>query len=200
MRYISTLAVLLLSTFAVSAQIDTPQAITPQIGTPQIVVPQIVVPSENIQQDSIPQDSIPRDTVPVVIPRKPIKEHLATPVQLDSLTTINETVHIIENGDAAAIAERNLNMEPQKVKGYRIVIFMKNAQSARREAVAMQEEFALKFPEEPSYLIYENPYFKVSVGNYTTTEEAMVFLGRIRSEFPKAHIAPENIDVKEFAR
>lgn len=185
MRYISALAVILLSTFAVSAQTVVTQIDTLQIDTPQIVAP---------------QDNTPRDTVPVIIPRKPIKEHLATPVQIDSLTTINETVHILEFGDAAAIAERNLNMEPQNVKGYRIVIFMKNAQSARREAVATQEAFALKFPEEQSYLIYENPYFKVSVGNYTTTEEAMVYLGRIRSEFPKAHIAPENIDVKEFSK
>ena len=195
MRYISALAVLLLSTFAVSAQTIVTPYVVPQIDTPQIVAPQ-----ESALQSESPQDNTPRDTVPVIIPRKPIKEHLATPIQIDSLTTINGTVHILEYGDAATIAERNLNMEPQKVKGYRIVIFMKNAQSARREAVAIQEEFALKFPEEQSYLIYENPYFKVSVGNYTTTEEAMVSLGRIRSEFPKAHIAPENIDVKEFTK
>ena len=185
MRYTLTLAVTLLSALTASAQI-----ITPQEAVPQVVVPQEV----------IAQDSVARSTTPVVIPRKPIKEHLTMPVQIDSLTTINETVQILEHGDAASIAERNLNVEPQKVKGYRIVIFMKNAQSARREAVAVQEEFALQFPQEPSYLIYENPYFKVSVGNYTTSEEAMEFLGRIRAAFPKAHIAPENIDVKEFAK
>ena len=195
MRYTLTLAALLLSALTASAQI-----IIPQEAAPQVVVPQEITTQEITPQDVIPQDSTARDTVPVVTPRKPIKEHLTLPVQIDSLTTINETVQIVEHGDVATIAEHNLNMTPQKVKGYRIVIFMKNAQSARREAVAIQEEFALQFPQEQSYLIYENPYFKVSVGNYTTTEEAMIFLGRIRKSFPKAHIAPENIDVKEFAK
>ena len=180
MRYTLTLAALLLSALTASAQI-----IIPQEAAPQVVVPQEITTQEITPQDVIPQDSTARGTVPV---------------QIDSLTTINETVQIVEHGDAATIAEHNLNMTPQKVKGYRIVIFMKNAQSARREAVAIQEEFALQFPQEQSYLIYENPYFKVSVGNYTTTEEAMIFLGRIRKSFPKAHIAPENIDVKEFAK
>ena len=131
MRYLSTLVLLLIATSA-SAQIVLQQESTQPV---------------DVQNQPKVQNA----------PRKPIKEHLALPVQVDSLTTINETVRISEYGDAATIIERNLKVASQKVNGYRIVIFMKNAQSARREAVAMQENFALLFPEEQSYLTYEEP-------------------------------------------
>ena len=135
-----------------------------------------------------------------VTPRKEIKEHLASPVKCDSLTTIEQTVQIVEHGDAAAIIGKNLKAEPKAINGYRIVIFMSNAQSARRDAVAAQENFAQLFPQEHSYLSYENPYFKVAVGNCTSQEEAMILLGRLRSTFPKAFIMRESIEIGEFTR
>ena len=142
------------------------------------------------------QDTIPHDSAP----RKNIKERLASPAQRDSLTTINETVRISEQGDAATIVEKGLKVAPKAVNGYRIVIFMSNTQTARRDAVAAQENFATLFPQEQSYLTYENPYFKVAVGNCTSQEEAMILLGRLRSTFPKAFIMRESIDIGEFTR
>ena len=132
--------------------------------------------------------------------RKNIKDQLASPAQRDSLTTINQTVLITEQGDAATIVEKNLISEPKSVNGYRIVIFMSNTQTARRDAVAIQENFATLFPQEQSYLAYENPYFKVAVGNCASQEEAMILLGSLRKSFPKAFIMRETINVGEFTR
>lgn len=189
MRYIFALLILF---FALS--------VSAQVALPRTLFPQNNIPTEAVQPDSVKVDSVKVDTLPVEIPRKPIKEHLSTPVQVDSLTTINETVSISEQGDAATIVEKGLKAEPKKVSGYRIVIFMKNAQSARREAVAVQEEFGAQFADVPSYMTYENPYFKISVGNCTTPEEAMILLGRLKRAYPKAFVVRENINIEEFAR
>ena len=135
-----------------------------------------------------------------ITPRKNIKERLAAPAQRDSLTIVNETVQVTEQGDAATIVSNNLQVAQKVVNGYRIVIFMSNSQSARRDAVAAQENFSLLFPQEQSYLSYENPYFKVAVGNCTSQEEAIILLGRLRSSFPKAFIMRENINMGEFTR
>ena len=135
-----------------------------------------------------------------VAPRKSIKERLIAPAQRDSLTVVSQTVQIAEHGDAAAIVSGNLEVAPKVVNGYRIVIFMSNSQSARRDAVAAQENFSTLFPQERTYLTYENPYFKVAVGNCTTQEEAITLLGRLRHTFPKAFIMRENIEVGEFTR
>ena len=135
-----------------------------------------------------------------VAPRKKIKEHLASPAQRDSLTIVNETVQITEQGDAATIVGKNLEVAQKAVNGYRIVIFMSNSQTARRDAVAAQENVTTLFPQEQSYLSYENPYFKVAVGNCTSQEEAIILLGRLRGTFPKAFIMRENINIGEFTR
>lgn len=149
-------------------------------------------------QDIVTQDVAKQEVeVPV---RKNIKEQLASPAQRDSLTVINETVAIAEQGDAATIVEKGLTVAPKSVSGYRIVIFMSNTQTARRDAVAVQENFATLFPQEQSYLTYENPYFKVAVGNCSTQEEALILLGSLRRSFPKAFIMRENIDIGEFTR
>lgn len=135
-----------------------------------------------------------------ITPRKEIKEQLASSVHIDSLTTIHENVQITENGDAVKIIEGHLKEKAKMVNGYRIVIFMSNTQSARRDALAAQENFSSLFPQEQSYLTYENPYFKVAVGNCTTQEEAIILLGRVRGSFPKAFIMRENINISEFTR
>ena len=147
-------------------------------------------------QDIVPQAIAPQDAAP----RKEIKEHLSSPVKCDSLTTFHQTVQIVEQGDAATIVEKNLKAESKAVNGYRIVIFMSNTQTARRDAMAIQENFTTLFPKEQSYMTYENPYFKVAVGNCTTQEEAMILLGRLRGSFPKAFIMRENINVGEFTK
>ncbi len=147
-------------------------------------------------QDITPQEVTPQE----VAPRRTIKERLGAPAQRDSLTTVYETVQIAEQGDAAIIVDANLQASPKSINGYRIVIFMSNTQSARRDAVAAQENFAALFPQEQSYLSYENPYFKVAVGNCTTQEEAIILLGRLRGTFPKAFIMRENINIGEFTR
>ena len=147
-------------------------------------------------QDVVPQEVVSQE----VTPRKSIKERLVMPAQRDSLTIINETVTIAEQGDAATIIEKSLNATANVVNGYRIVIFMSNSQTARRDAVMAQENFSALFPQEQSYLTYENPYFKVAVGNCASQEEAIILLGRLRSTFPKAFIMRESIEIGEFSK
>lgn len=132
--------------------------------------------------------------------RLPLSERLGSPLQIDSVTTINATVRFEAKGDAEQIVAKGLYEEPKSVNGYRIVIFMNNTQSARRDALAVQESFAQLYPTESSYLSYDNPYFKVTVGNYSSQEEATILLGKIRRSFPKAFIMRESIPTVEFTK
>lgn len=123
------------------------------------------------------------------------KGYLAAPVQVDSLTRVDATVRVVEHN-------LSLPTESQKVaavNGYRIMIFMSNTQSARTDAVAARDLFTELFAEERSYITYENPYFKVTVGNCTTQEEALILLERIKRSFPKAFLVRETIALSELS-
>ena len=126
------------------------------------------------------------------------RRKLAEPVRIDSLRTEYNTVRIDECGDAADIVARSEHSRRKSVNGYRIVIFMSNAQTARTEALAARESFEAMYPDERSYVTYENPYFKVAVGNCISQEEAIILMERIRNSFPKAFLMRETIPASEL--
>lgn len=128
------------------------------------------------------------------------KQRLATPVQVDSLTTIKQTVIVTEHDDAANLTQQGANKQTAAVNGFRIMIFMSNSQTARTEALAARDTLAVRMPDQQSYVTYENPYFKVAAGNCTSKEEALVLLEKIKRDFPKAFIMRENIPLEELAK
>ena len=133
-------------------------------------------------------------------PRKEIRQALAEAKFLDSLATISGKVVVREQGDAATIVDANLHQEAKAINGYRIVIFMSNKHSARQDAITTQQQFVELYPNEGVYLSYENPYFKVTVGNCLTQEEAIIMLGRLQGNFPKAFISSARIAAQELAK
>ena len=128
------------------------------------------------------------------------KEHLASPVQVDSLTTIRTTVEVTEHGDVPQITDRVAPNRATSVNGYRIMLFMSNSQSARADAFAACDSLAVRMPQLKTYVTYDNPYFKVAAGNCTTQEEALILLERIKPAFPKAFIMRESIPIEELKR
>jgi len=126
------------------------------------------------------------------------RRRLAEPVRIDSLRTEYNTVRIEECGDAADIVARSDHSRRKSVNGYRIVIFMGNSQTARSEALAARDSFEAMYPDERSYVTYENPYFKVAVGNCTSQEEAIILMEHLRPSFPKAFLMREIIPASEL--
>ncbi len=68
-------------------------------------------------------------------------------------------------------------------EGYRIQIFNGLKES---EARAAQSKFNNLFPEIPAYLSYDQPDWKVRVGNYKTDLDVLKDLNRIRRNYPGA--------------
>lgn len=128
------------------------------------------------------------------------KQRLATPLQIDSLTTINATVQVTEHRDAAQIIASTPVKSQKSVSGYRIMLFMSNSQNARTEAFAACDTLAVRLPGVETYVTYDNPYFKVASGNCTSQEEALLLLEKIKPSFPKAFIMRENIPLTELSK
>lgn len=104
-----------------------------------------------------------------------------------------------EYGDAARAASEAAQAERrQRFAGYRVCIFSDNGPSAREGAFEAKKLFEEAFPEVKVYMGYENPYFKVSVGNCLTAEEAIILKGRVSERFPKAFLKNEEIAVSDL--
>lgn len=73
-----------------------------------------------------------------------------------------------------------LKQSPNKdITGYRIQIF----NGSRRESLQMRSRFIDAFPGIPVYSIYEQPEFKIQVGDYRSRIEAERALMRIQEVF-----------------
>lgn len=109
-------------------------------------------------------------------------------------------VQVTEYGDAAGLIKglestRSLT----RLSGYRVRIFFDNSQNARAMASHTMSKFKEMYPDIPIYETYQTPYFKVTVGNCLTNEEAVILWGQIKETFDKAFVIVEDIPVSALA-
>jgi len=90
------------------------------------------------------------------------------------------------------------NKRKAGVPGYRIRIFNDIGSDARENSQKVKADFFDKFPEIPVYREYDNPYFKVYVGDFRTKIDAMKKFKRIKHYFPAAFIVPDEINYPSF--
>lgn len=126
------------------------------------------------------------------------KQRLAVPLMSSgSLSTAR--VAVTEYGDAAKAVARATNAtQRQRVRGYRVCIFFDNGQDARAGAFAAKALFESSYPGIKVYMPYDNPYFRVTVGNCLTAEEAIVLKNRVSGVFPKAFPKNEELLLSDF--
>lgn len=86
------------------------------------------------------------------------------------------------------------NKRKAGVPGYRIRIFNDIGSDARENSQKVKADFFDKFPDIPVYREYDNPYFKVYVGDFRTKIDAMKKFKRIKHYFPAAFIVPDEIN------
>lgn len=105
-----------------------------------------------------------------------------------------------DSSTAAAVRQADAHPKPSGVKGYRVVIFFDNGQYASDKAKSVMSDFEEKFPSINAYMVYENPYFKVSVGDCLTMEEAVILMNRVGKAFPTAFPKSEEITLAELTQ
>ncbi|MBP3357252.1 MAG: hypothetical protein J6K95_08860 [Rikenellaceae bacterium] len=117
-----------------------------------------------------------------------------------SADSTRTSVVVREVGDAAsAVAEAQQTAVREKVRGWRVGIFFGNGQDARAQAEQIRHDFREMFPDVATYIVYENPYWKVKVGNCLSEEEAIILWGRVKRSFDRAVVMVEEIPLEELS-
>ena len=87
-----------------------------------------------------------------------------------------------------------INSAKMSMPGYRVQIYYG---SQRAKASEMRTEFMKKFPGVPAYLFYQQPNFKVRLGDFKTRLEAMKLLEEIKNEYSSAFIVKDEVKLPE---
>jgi len=95
----------------------------------------------------------------------------------------------IENAMASHIASN----ESRELTGYRVRIYFDNKQNSRSASESALVGFENAHHDIAAYRSFENPYFRVTVGDFRTKSEATKFLQEIKGEYPSAVLVKEKI-------
>ena len=128
---------------------------------------------------------------------------------LSFLTTnaFAQTGRVTVTGDVAVhdMVSRHveLNNRVKTMPGFRVQIASFSGINSKNSAFSLRERFMTDYPAVQAYIIYDEPNFKVKVGDFRTRLEAYAFLQEIREVY-KGYIIKDNIyaeppTVEEYA-
>ena len=112
----------------------------------------------------------------------------------DTITKYNadSTVTIVQDArlDELIKRQKNANLIRQSMPGYRIQIYFGGV---RQKASEIKLAFADKHNDVSAYITYQQPNFKVRVGDFRTRLEAQRFLKGMEGEYTTMFIVPDEV-------
>ena len=109
-----------------------------------------------------------------------------------------DQVHIVV--DSLLVANYNKliskNMKASGIPGYRIRIYSESGIGAKKEQQQVRARFLSLYPGIDAYNRYDEPYFKIFVGDCRTRSEALKLLDMIEKNFPNSFIRDDYINLK----
>lgn len=96
--------------------------------------------------------------------------------------------------DSLLSLHKSFNEKYINIDGYRIQIFKGSGNSALENAELLIEEFSEKFNEIPTYISFQEPYYRVRAGNFRTRLDALNSMRLIKSDYPSAFVIQDKIE------
>lgn len=114
---------------------------------------------------------------------------------LATATLTSGTVSIDQPQAMTSAMSRHVSLnESRKITGYRVRIFFDNSQNARQRSESVAGAFSAAHPGIPVYRSYASPFFKVTVGDFRTRDEAQLFAQRISGDYSSVFLVKETIN------
>ena len=76
----------------------------------------------------------------------------------------------------------------QGIPGFRVQIYMDSGSQARLRTQRARAEFESKYPNINVYITYDEPNFKLRVGDFRTRIDAHRFIERISEDYPSESV------------
>ena len=110
------------------------------------------------------------------------------------VTTYNpdSSIIITKNArfDELVNKQKGQNLINQSMHGYRIQIYFGGI---RQKASELKLDFAARYPYILAYISYQQPNFKVRIGDYRNRYDAQKFLKEIEGLYPTSFIVPDDV-------
>jgi len=82
----------------------------------------------------------------------------------------------------------------RNLEGYRIQVMAISGANARTRMEGAKAAIKAEYPSLPVYATYQEPYFRIRVGNFTNRIDAYRMLQKIQVQYPSAYIIADQIE------
>jgi hypothetical protein len=108
----------------------------------------------------------------------------------------NKNVTIMQDSGITELLYKykEYNQKKEFTEGYRIQIMYTDI---RDEVYTSKGKTYQDFPDLPSYVEYEEPYYKLRLGDFKTRLEATYYLQQVNSIYPGAFIVKDKIRIRQ---
>jgi len=116
-------------------------------------------------------------------------------IRAQKLVPAEGKVEVVQDERITQLAEqyRKMSINNPEVDGYRVQIFFESGSNSKNAATNVQTGFETVYPEVKSYLSYNEPYYRVRVGDFRTLIEAVGFQKKIATDFPNSFPVKDKI-------
>jgi hypothetical protein len=105
-------------------------------------------------------------------------------------------INVIQDSrvDSLLLLHKKMNEKNPHIEGWRINIFFESGNYSKKMAVDTKAKFVQSYANVPCYVVFQEPFYKVLVGDYRTRMEAEKFLKEIVSEYANAFAVEADIN------
>ena len=109
---------------------------------------------------------------------------------------IDTSIKLIQDPRIDALIKKQvaINEKQKGIPGYRVQIFFG---FHKKGAIEVKQDFLEKYPDTEAYILYDQPYFKVRVGNCRTRLKAKKLYNEISVDFHNGFIVEDLISVSD---
>lgn len=108
----------------------------------------------------------------------------------DSTVFITRPSHF---SDVVRKQQRDNRLQPT-IPGYRVQIYFG---VNRPKASEVKLDFVQRYPDMSAYLTYQQPNYKVRVGDFINRFEALRFMKQVEGIFPTVFVVPDEVKLPE---
>ncbi len=104
------------------------------------------------------------------------------------------TLHVNERVAVLMDTVADINNTIRYAQGFRILAY---TGSERQAVMELRKSIISRVPEEKDYLTYQQPNFRLKIGDFFSRVDAQQVLNKIQDLLPNAQIVPDQINIKK---
>ena len=105
------------------------------------------------------------------------------------------TTTIIQDAQIDTLLAQHIdyNKANPSTEGWRVQVYFESGNNSKQLANNARDHFLEVFPDYGAYLTFNEPYYKVRVGDFRTRMDAEGFRQMVIIEFPNAYVVPDKV-------